>query len=42
MSASFQIPEEGLEHQMAMPNVPMPEDLPSEKDLKELLLKYCT
>ena len=39
MSASFQIPEEGLEHQIDMPNVPMPEDLPSETELKEIYLK---
>jgi acyl-CoA thioesterase-2 len=28
MSASFQVPESGLEHQLAMPQVPAPEDLP--------------
>jgi acyl-CoA thioesterase II len=28
MSASFQVPEEGLDHQIAMPDVPMPEALP--------------
>lgn len=28
MSASFQVEEEGYEHQMPMPDVPMPEDLP--------------
>lgn len=29
MSASFQVPEEGVEHQISMPVVPMPEDLPA-------------
>jgi acyl-CoA thioesterase II len=28
MSASFQIPEPGLDHQISMPDVPMPESLP--------------
>ena len=35
MGASFQIPEGGLDHQIAMPDVPPPESLPSEADLKE-------
>ena len=35
MSASFQIVEEGMEHFIAMPDVAMPEDLPSEKELAE-------
>lgn len=35
MSASFQAVEEGLEHQIDMPDVPMPEDLPSEKELRD-------
>lgn len=34
MIASFQKQEDGLEHQIEMPNVPMPEDLPSESELK--------
>ncbi len=38
MSASFQKIEAGLEHQAQMPNVPMPEDLPSESELKEKFL----
>jgi acyl-CoA thioesterase-2 len=33
MSASFHRREDGFEHQMPMPAVPAPEDLPSEKDL---------
>lgn len=32
MAASFQLPEEGLEHQAAMPDVPGPETLPSEEE----------
>jgi len=39
MSASFQIPEEGLDHQIAMPDVAPPEDLPSETELKALFLE---
>lgn len=35
MSASYQSLEDGFSHQVAMPDVPMPEDLPSEKDLKD-------
>ena len=33
MSVSFQKQESSLDHQTEMPNVPMPEDLPSEKQL---------
>lgn len=33
-SASFQTMEDGLSHQFDMPQVPQPEDLPSEKELK--------
>jgi acyl-CoA thioesterase II len=39
MSASFQIAEEGLDHQFEMPNVPPPEDLPSEAELLAIYLK---
>jgi acyl-CoA thioesterase II len=40
MSASFQAPESGLEHQLAMPQVPAPEDLPDlETHLKDVLPK---
>ncbi len=35
MAASFQLPAEGLHHQDAMPDVPMPEDLRSESELRE-------
>ncbi|OHV83356.1 acyl-CoA thioesterase II [Ensifer sp. LCM 4579] len=38
MSASFQYDEDGFEHQFKMPDVPMPEDLPGEKELKEKYL----
>ncbi|PLX38535.1 MAG: acyl-CoA thioesterase II [Hyphomicrobiales bacterium] len=38
MSASFQRVEEGLEHQIEMPDVPMPEDLPGEAELREKFL----
>ncbi|WP_417667801.1 acyl-CoA thioesterase II [Roseibium sp.] len=41
MSASFQVMEEGLEHQFDMPDVPMPEDLPSEQELKDKFLKMA-
>jgi len=34
MSASFQVAEEGFDHQIEMPDVPPPEDLPSEAELK--------
>ncbi len=39
MAASFQIDEGGLDHQIAMPEVPKPEELPSESELKALFLK---
>jgi acyl-CoA thioesterase-2 len=38
MAASFHKHEEGLSHQVSMPEVPPPESLPSEAELKELLL----
>ncbi len=34
MAASFQIAEDGLDHQIDMPDVPPPEKLPSEAELK--------
>src|SRR4030066_217035 len=37
MGASFHKHEEGLAHQMKMPDVPPPESLPSEAELKDLL-----
>jgi acyl-CoA thioesterase-2 len=38
MSVSFQVAEEGLDHQIPMPKVPAPEELPSEAELKALFL----
>jgi len=40
MSASFQVPEEGYEHQMPMPDVPMPEDLPDRETMKREILPH--
>ncbi len=39
LSASFQVEESGLDHQIDMPDVPMPESLIGESDLKEKFLK---
>ncbi len=39
LSASFQVEEEGLEHQVAMPDVPPPEELPNET---ELMARFST
>lgn len=33
MAASFHMAEEGFDHQVDMPDVPLPQDLPSEKEL---------
>jgi acyl-CoA thioesterase-2 len=38
MAASFHKPEPGFDHQIAMPDVPPPEELPSEEELKARLL----
>jgi acyl-CoA thioesterase-2 len=38
MSCSFQVPEAGLDHQIPMPTVPPPEDLPSEAELRSKFL----
>jgi acyl-CoA thioesterase-2 len=38
MAASFHKPEPGLAHQIKMPNVPPPDTLPSEAELKERLI----
>ncbi len=35
LSASFQVPEAGLEHALPAPDVPKPEDLASESELRE-------
>jgi acyl-CoA thioesterase II len=34
LSCSFQVPEDGFEHQFEMPDVPKPTDLPSEDEIK--------
>ena len=38
MSASFQVEEIGLEHEIAAPSVPAPEDLPTEEQVRRSLL----
>jgi len=35
LAASFQLQQEGLDHQFEMPDVPMPKDLPSESNVPE-------
>jgi acyl-CoA thioesterase-2 len=35
LAASFQVPEQGFEHQLDMPAAPAPEDLPSDVELRE-------
>ncbi len=42
LAASFQIQEEGFEHQADMPDVPMPEDLKSETELREAVKDKLT
>jgi acyl-CoA thioesterase-2 len=39
MSASFQVEEDGLDHQMAAPRVPPPEELMSEDELKRQFME---
>jgi len=39
MEVSFQVAEAGLDHQIAMPAVPPPEELPSESDISSLYLE---
>lgn len=41
MSASFQIREESFDHQFEMPKVAMPEDLPSEEELKTKYMAHA-
>jgi len=41
MAASFQLREVGLDHQMPMPDVPMPEDLPGEEELEAYFLSQA-
>lgn len=40
LSASFHKMEEGFDHQFPMPDVPMPEDLPTEQDLMSRLMQH--
>lgn len=37
LAASFQTPEQGVEHQATMPSLPQPEDLPSERELRKAI-----
>ncbi|WP_406682169.1 acyl-CoA thioesterase II [Rhodobium gokarnense] len=39
MAASFQVREDGLDHHVAMPEVPMPEDLPGEAEMRDYFLE---
>ena len=39
LEVSFQVEETGLDHQIAMPAVPPPEELPSESDISSLYLE---
>ncbi len=39
LSASFQLDEDGYDHQVTMPSVPMPEDLMGEAEFKEAFLE---
>lgn len=39
MSASFHLEEDGFEHQFEMPDVPMPDDLPSLNDIKDQFME---
>lgn len=41
MSASFQIEENGLEHQIDMADVPKPEDLPDEAEIKAFIDRFA-
>ena len=38
LSASFHVDEPGLSHQMAMPDVPKPDQLPTESDIRERVM----
>lgn len=40
MSASFQVEETGYEHQMPMPDVPMPEELPGREEMAKTFLSH--
>ena len=38
LAASFQVEEQGFEHQMAMPDVPPPEELPTERERRQAMI----
>ena len=40
LSASFHVAEEGLHHQVKMPDVPQPEDLPDDRDIAARILPH--
>jgi acyl-CoA thioesterase-2 len=42
MSVSFQVLEQGLEHQLPMPDVPPPEELVSEEELRKKFMESAT
>jgi acyl-CoA thioesterase-2 len=42
LAASFQLEQEGIDHQFEMPDVPMPEDLSSESNIPEDRLEQVT
>jgi len=42
MSVSFQVEEQGLEHQTAVPDVPPPEELVSEEELKRQFMEHAS
>ena len=42
MSASFQVEEQGLDHQMKAPDVPSPEKLVSEEEMKRMFLESAS
>jgi len=42
LAASFQVAEEGYEHQSTMPQAPRPEDLPTESDLIRAAIEHAT
>ena len=41
MTASFEVDEPGFEHQTPMPDVPMPEDLPGQEEMRALMIAHA-
>ncbi|MEM8663440.1 MAG: acyl-CoA thioesterase II, partial [Pseudomonadota bacterium] len=39
MSASYHLMEEGLSHQVSAPDVPLPEELPDEESLRDIVMR---